>query len=384
MKNLAVSLVIALSVLVLSVACSTPNVPSGPPVPATPAPASPSTSNLMPPTSQEASWNAVIEAAKKEGKVNLYSFNLVGDIGIAVGKAFKDKYGITVDIITGRGAEILERVKTEKRLGNLTADIHDGSSVFTTSMKTEGLTISVADQLPVFRETAVWRANVFGLDIKDKHIAALSVYYQSPWINTRLIAPKDAPQMWRDLLKPEWKGKMILTDPTTSGGPQQFFVPLIREKVVDEEYLKALYQQDLLFATSLQDEARVLARGERPISIRGTVATYSRFAVEGAPIRAIDIKDGVVQVLSPTLVIFGGGPHPNATKLYYNWFMSAEGQGVWTKSASITSIRSDVPDSAPEASWITPQRPVLQTMEDNDRAAQLFKDRWPNTLWGRR
>ncbi|MEK7354506.1 MAG: extracellular solute-binding protein, partial [Chloroflexota bacterium] len=316
------------------VACAPQSAPAtSVPTPAASASVSVPASNLPPLTSQDAAWAKVIEAAKKEGKVSIYSYNLVGDIGLTVAKAFKDRFGITVDIITGRGAEILERVKTEKRLDKLTADIHDGTPVFAIAMKTEGLTVGLADQLPVFRETGVWRASVFGIDTTDKHVAAMTLQYRGPWINTREVMPKDVPEAWRELLKPQWKGKMMLTDPTTSGGPQQVFVPMIREKIIDDNYLIALYQQDLLFSSSSQDEGRMLARGERAISILASSATYFRYVAEGAPIKAIDMKDGVVLVLGPGMVAFNGGPHPNATKLFFNWFFSSDGQAVWTKIA---------------------------------------------------
>lgn len=340
--------------------------------------------SAAPVTSPQDPWSNVIESARKEGKVTVYSYNLVGDVGLAVSKAFKDQYGITVDVVTGRGAEFLERIKVEKRLGRLVADLHDGSSIHAGLMKQEGFTIPLAAELPIFRQEKIWAADPFSVDAKDKHIVAFSVYYQSPWINTKLVSPAEVPQVWRDLLKPQWKGKMILTDPTTSGGPQQMFVPLLRGGAIDEAFLKDLYKQDLMFSSSLQDEARVLARGERPLTIRGSAATFGRFVAEGAPIKAIDIADGVVQVTSPVAVVFSGGPHPNAARLFANWLLSKEGQEVYTRSASVTPMRSDVADSAPEPARITPKKPVLQTTEDNEKAGQLFRERWPDKLWGRR
>ncbi|MBI4289344.1 MAG: extracellular solute-binding protein [Chloroflexi bacterium] len=374
------------SLLILGVlsACA----PKAAPAPSTPAPparlpVSTPTSNLPLPTSQEAAWAKVVEAAKKEGGLTMYSFNLVGDVGVAVSRGFKERYGISLDIITGRGAEFVERLKTEKRMGKVVADAADGSSLHLMNMKAEGLTISVVDQSPVFSEQGVWAANVFSMDPKDKHLAGLSLNYWSPWINTKQVTAADVPQVWRDLLKPQFKGKMVLTDPTTSGGPQQFFVPLMRERVVDEEYLRALYKQDLLLSASLPDEGRLLARGERPISVRGSIATLAKFAAEGAPIKAIDMRDGVVQLVSPVTAIIAGAPHPNAARLFMNWFLSKEGQAVYTKASGAPPIRRDVADPSPEAARLTPQKAVLQTLEDNDKANQYFKDRWLDKLWGR-
>ena len=151
---------------------------------------------------------------------------------------------------------------------------------------------------------------------------------------------------------------------------------------MDEEFVKALYRQELKFALSPIDEASILARGESALSVMGVPSQYGRFVVEGAPIKAIDMKDGVALVTSPTMVALAG-PHPNAAKLFANWSFSQEGQEVYTRAASITPIRKDVHNSAPEASQLTPQRPVAEIYDDVNRAAQLVSEQWLNKLWGR-
>lgn len=328
-------------------------------------------------------WAKVVEAAKKEGKVNLYSYNLVGDIGLAVSRTFKERYGISVDIITGRGAEFMERIKTEKRLGSLVADLHDGSALHATNMRLAGFTIPLEGYLPALDNPAGWKANPWANDPANKHILGLATYAFSPWVNTKQVKPGEEPQEWKDLLTPQWKGRMMLTDPTTSGGPQQFFVPMMKAGVMDEAYIKALYKQELRFASSLQDEGLVLARGERSLSIRGSASQYSRMVVEGAPIKAIDMRDGVVAVVSPVMVVFAGGPHPNAARLFANWFISQEGLTTYGKAASLNPIRKDVADFSPGPARLTPQKPIIQTAEDLEQAAKLFRERWPDKLWGR-
>lgn len=386
MKRTAYVFFIFIMLLVtILIACAPKTAPTtAPSQPMSTQPAIVATPVPAPKTSEDTAWAKVIEAAKKEGTVNMYSYNLVGDVGLAVANGFYERYGIKLEIITGRGAEFLERLKTEKRMGRVVADAADGSSLHLLNYKNEGFSISLPDKVPVFREQGVWLTNVFGLDPKDKHIAGLSLNFYSPWINTKKLAtPADMPQVWRDLLKPQWKGNMILTDPTTSGGPQQFFVPLMREKVIDEDYLKALYKQDLLLSSSLLEEGRMLARGERAMSIRGSISTLAKFAAEGAPIKAIDMKDGVVELISPTAVVISGGPHPNAALLFMNWFLSKEGHTAFTKAASAPPVRKDVTDPSPETARITPQKPIVQTMKDLDDALELFKSNWLNKLWGR-
>ncbi|MBF8265878.1 MAG: Ferric transporter ATP-binding subunit, partial [Dehalococcoidia bacterium] len=287
-------LLVGMAVLMVISACAPGSTPTPAPAAPTPANTSISTSNVSPPTSQDTAWDKIVEAAKKEGKLTIYSFNFVGDTGISIAKAFKEKYGITVEIITGRGAEFTERLKTEKRMGSILADVCDNNATNAKTMKKEGLTKSVAGELPVLREKGVWVADVLGIDPQDKHLISFNFTIYSPWVNTRLVKSGEEPKVWKDLLDPKWKSKMIATDTTTSPGLYQSFVPLIREKVVDTEFLKALYNQDLRFSSTIQDEAGLLARGDRAISIRGNDSVYSRFINEGAPIKVIDLSDGVV------------------------------------------------------------------------------------------
>lgn len=378
-------LAIGVALLIILAACSpktqpspaAPSVPSSPqtvPTTTQPAPASV--------TPEQAAWNKVIEAAKKERMLTVYSYNFVGDIGIAANRAFKQKYGITIEFVTGRGAEFLERVKTEKRTGNVVADVAEGSSLHIENMKKEGLTLNVANALPVLREKDVWIADIFAMDPQDKQHYIFNFITYTPYINNQVIKPEEEPKVWQDILDPKWKGKMMVTDPTLSGGPYQFFVPLMREKIIDEEFLKNIYQQDIRFAASAPDEGGILSRKERVISIRGVDIVYSRFVAEGAPIKAIALSDSAV-VSTVTATVYGSAPHPNAARLFVNWLLSPEGQTIYCKGASMPSVRKDVPNFLPKNAQISPKRLIFMTSEDNDQATKLFRERWLNKLWGR-
>lgn len=383
MKNWVFATIVGLVVVLAACAPKTADTPALTPLVPQVVPIAPTIPVATAPGPEEAAWTKVVEAAKKEGRLTLYSYNMVGDIGLTVAEAFRKKYAIDVDIITGRGAEFLERVKTEKRVGQIVGDAHDGSSSHAISMKNERLTVSLAE-LPVFREKGVWRVDPFTLDSQDRNVASLNFIHYSPWVNTRQVKAGEEPKVWKDLLKPQWKGKMILTDPFTSGGPEKYFVPLIREKAIDEEFLKALYKQDLSFASSLQEEARLLSAGERLLSIRGSDGSYARYVVQGAPIKAIDMEDGIVLTASPVLAAFANSPHPNAAKLFINWLLSKDGIVIWSQAASNAGIRKDVMDYRPEAARLTPKHPIVMTEEDNDESVRLFRGRWLPKLWGRR
>ena len=83
-----------------------------------------------------------------------------------------------------------------------------------------------------------------------------------------------------------------------------------------------------------------------------------------------------------TLVVFKEPPHPNATKLYLDYFLSKEGQTAWTNTAGIASYRKDVPHEK-VAEYLVPKAGV--TYQDNS-GEELVKlkteiDTYLDTVW---
>ncbi|MBI4289222.1 MAG: extracellular solute-binding protein [Chloroflexi bacterium] len=382
-KRFYVSLISVIFLMFGAASCAPKTAPApaaSTPPRAGPTPTSP-LSNLSPPTSQDAAWAKVVEAARKEGRVVIYSFNFTGELGIMLQKAFKKRYGLDLEIVTGRGAEFIERLKTEKRVGQITADTTEGSAIHVKNMKLEGITVGVAGDLPAVNEKGKWVIDPFSLDPQDRHLIVHFISTYAPHVNTRLVKPGEEPKVWRDLLDPKWKGKMTITDHNIGGGPYLLFPPLMREKIIDDNFIRALYKQDLRFATSVVDESAQLARGEQYLMIRGSDSTSARFVAEGAPIRAAELQDGTT--ISPgTAAAIAGAPHPNAAKVFLNWIMSQEGQTVHGEGKKMGSVRTDVQDFRPAPLAFVPKRPVVMTVEDNDDGTRLFREKWINKLIG--
>src|SRR3990172_433118 len=59
-------------------------------------------------------WDKLVAEAKKEGKVVIYA-STIGGAREALTRAFRQKYGISLDIVMGRGAEIVAQIESERR-----------------------------------------------------------------------------------------------------------------------------------------------------------------------------------------------------------------------------------------------------------------------------
>ena len=375
MKNTRRHIVIGLIIVVVIAALSCAPT-SRPPQPATSSPAQPATAIGTAPqfsSPEDVKWAKIVEAAKKEGKVNAYDYFMVGDIGVAVSRAFEARYGIKLEMVPARGAETLERLKTERRIGAIVADMLGGSSPNTINMKREGLTEKVSDILPVFREKDVWAVDPLALD-PDGHVIGYNSSNINGYINTKLVKMEDAPKSLQDYLKPQWKGKIVASDPTISNSTYITFVPLLNRGIIDMAYIKALGEQNLILDVSPLGTFQKLARGDAYLTPPVSDSTTGPIAVTGAPVQAISLAHGTEAYMSAIAAV-KGAPHPNAALVYLNWRMSPEGQAVYGQSAGAGSVRKDVPDFRPPSLTAPAKDVIVVTAKDMDDAAKMFSDK---------
>src|SRR3954469_24122550 len=153
---------------------------------------------------------ALVEAAKKEGKVILYS-SMDLPVGEKLGKAFEAQHpGIAVQIERSGSERLFQRVDQEFASNIHAVDVintSDASHII--SWKKNGwlapfVTEDIAQHfLPEFRDP-------------DGMSATSRIYLSSIAYNTKLVKPEDAPKSWADLLDPKWAGKMVKGHPAYS------------------------------------------------------------------------------------------------------------------------------------------------------------------------
>ena len=66
---------------------------------------------------------------------------------------------------------------------------------------------------------------------------------------------------------------------------------------------------------------------------------------QGLPVMQIfsDKEGDTISTGAGHITTFKNAPHPNATKVYVNWFLSHEGQLIWQKLTGRNSFRTDIP-----------------------------------------
>lgn len=298
----------------------------------------------------ETEWQNLIIQAKKDGKVVIYS-STGSETRAGLVTAFHDKYGISVDYITGKGVDVIEKLMAERKVGIYTGDMYIGGNTPMLEMLKPAGALELVEPgliLPEVKDGKSWLDSSLYFVDKDRYILQFAAYPMPIFgINTQLVK-QDELASYKDLLTPKWKGKFVMNDPTRAGLGSKWFQAESRRMGLD--FMKTLAKQEPVIITDQRLQLEWLAHGKYPLLIGPKSDTFAEFYKAGAPIRVIDPKEGGILTSGSGNVSFlSKKPHPYAAKLFMNWLLSREGQIVFSKATLVHSGRVDVPfDFLPE------------------------------------
>src|SRR6202140_1409249 len=292
--------------------------------------AAPARAEAPPP---EASTPQLIEAAKKEAKVVLYSAMDL-PVGEKLGKAFEAQYpGIQVQIERSGSERLFQRIDQEFASNIRAADVVNSSdaSHFITWKKNGWLAPFVTEDiarhfLPEYRDP-------------DGMSATTRIYLSSIAYNTNLVKPDDAPKSFADLLDPKWAGKMVKGHPAYSGTIMTATFQVVREFGWD--YYEKLSKQRVMQVQSSTDRPKKLALGERSVFADGNEYGVVLLKEAGQPVEPVYPAEGAPTISGPT-GIFATAPHPNAARLFQAWLHTRETQQFFTEFTAQYSAHAQV------------------------------------------
>jgi ABC-type Fe3+ transport system substrate-binding protein len=294
-----------------------------------------------------AKWDALVAAAKKEGKVVV-----IGPPDAVVRKAlpeaFKAKYGINVEYIGGRGTETAAKLRAERGAGIYTVDVAFGGSdsmqgtyyneKYIAPMKPELIDPNVTDPTK-WKKGKLWFS-----DPEDMYVLRLfSTAGPILFINTDQVHPGDL-KTAQDIIDPKWKGKIAVHDPTTAGSglgqATRFYLQF------GDDFIKKLYvDQKPVINRDRRQITDGVARGAYAIALDGEDESLRRLKADGLPIDAVyKLVDmgGTVSSGIGQMVLMDKAPNPNAARLFVNWIASKEGLEIFAKARGEVPTRNDI------------------------------------------
>lgn len=260
---------------------------------------------------------ALIEAAKKEGKVSYYT---AMDLSVAepMARAFEAKYpGIKVAVERTGSERLFNRIAQEVASKIYRVDVaNSADAAHFLPWKRQGwlqpfVTVDIAENVPAEQR------DPDGTYVNQRtHLSAIAY-------NTSLVKPEDAPKGFADLLDPKYSAKMVKAHPGYSGTIMTATQQLAQ--ALGWEYFEKLAKQKVLQVQSATEPPKKIEAGERAIAVDGSDYLFWMAKERGAPIQVVHAVEGTPLITNP-MAVFKAAPNPNAARLLVAWIISAEGQ----------------------------------------------------------
>jgi iron(III) transport system substrate-binding protein len=295
----------------------------------------------------------VIAAAKNEGKAVVYG-SLETESADAIFKVFRQKTGIELDYWRASSTKAMDRALSEYRAGRPLFD----------AVLTNDNPMQIMLKEGIFAKYDSPSAKEFTKESIDPELGpryrnvVIGILY-----NKSMIKPADAPKSLEDLLKPQFRGKIVMPDPTQHTTTAQWLASL--EKLLGKDkadkYIRDLAAMKPIFVESLLPAAERVASGETPLGI-AYVKYVHTFAERGAPIDYVRL--GKMMGDGHYVTLGNKAPHPNAGKAFIDFFLGPESMAMLAKQGEFVNrrgIKSSIADAD-----------KIQFVEMNDLDAKGF------------
>jgi iron(III) transport system substrate-binding protein len=333
------------------------------------------------PPGYPASYAATVAAAKKEGKVVIYSTTDTR-LASSLVRDFKALYpGVDVEYNDMNSTEIYSRYVSEMAAGGASADLLWNSSMdLQMKLVTEGYAQPYkspeAAALPAW---ANYQDTAYGTTFEP----AVMVY------NKRLVPATEAPASHAALLallaaKPDkYQGKVTTYDIEKSGVGYLLATNDVAHNKQFWDLAAAFGKAGVRMQSSTGTMMERISSGEQLIGYN-ILGSYAHARAKQDPSIGYVVPSDYVLVLARVAAISKAAKHPNAAKLWLDYLLSKRGQTLIANDAQLFSIRADVSGEATAAGLTKqygatlkpiPVSPVI--LSDMEPARRLaFIKRW--------
>lgn len=141
-----------------------------------------------------------------------------------------------------------------------------------------------------------------------------------------------APTSWDDLLKPEFKGQLMVAHPSTSGTSYTALATVLQIRGQDAgwAYLKQYAGQMLQFTKSGAAPAKFAGQGEAAVAIVFSHDIVHEIDDNGLPLELTFPAEGTGYEIGG-MGILKGAKHLDAAQKWFDWAISAEAQALGPK-----------------------------------------------------
>ena len=344
-----------------------------------PAPAPAADNTAAPAAETTAPEQSLIDAAKAEGELVVYG-SCEEEYLAAACEHFEELYGIKVQYQRLSTGEV--QAKIEEENGNPSADVWFGGT-------TDPYNVVAAEGLLEAYE-AENASHLLSSQYRDPDGYWYGIYkgILGFMVNKDELARMnlEAPADWQDLLKPEYKGLIWLSNYNTAGTAKLVINTMIQKYGHDEgiQYLVDLDKNIQVYTKSGSGPSKNVGTGECVIGIGFLHDGITQIVDNGYENVQLIIPSSGTSFEIGATAIFKGAKHPNAAKLWVEYALSPECVELAAKNGSYQFLVIDnakQPEQAAEFG-LDPENVMDYDFEDAKNNIKTYVEEVMNALGG--
>jgi ABC-type Fe3+ transport system substrate-binding protein len=276
------------------------------------------------------STDVLYERAKAEGTVALYGAGPPEPFRRWIADFQKQYPGVTVEFTGGLSNALDQKIEQQLAAHKMTADV--------------GIFQTMQDFVRWKKQGALMLFRPDGFDTidpafkdEDGAFTTVSVNLVTYAYNTQGVGAADVPKSALDFLKPMFKGKLITSDPGDDDAGLMAFHAIVNKYGWD--YMSKYMAMAPRFTRDGHAVVSNAVADGTALATFDSTSTTPRLIAAGKPIQMVLSQADPTPVFLVAGAIFAGAPHPNAAKLFLDWYLAPEQQ----RRNGAFSARSDVP-----------------------------------------
>jgi iron(III) transport system substrate-binding protein len=269
--------------------------------------------------------------AVRAGDITAYTALEEDDVKVYLDAFHKAKPGIKVNILRLSTGDLIARVLAEK--ANPRHDVIWGVAL------TQMVDPRILEMAEPYKPAGADQMKTQFRDPQNRWFATTG-YFAGFCVNTEVLQKKNLPMpaSWQDLLKPEYKGQIVMPNAASSGTGYLQVVSILQMKGEEKgwQYLKDLDKNMAQYIKSGSRPCKMAATGEYAIGVSFAFSGVKQI-MEGYPIKLVIPSEGAGYEIEVSMLM-KTAKNKDDSKQFLDWLLTLDAAKLYGERAEMSSV----------------------------------------------
>ena len=269
--------------------------------------------------------------AARAGEITAYTALEEDDVKVYLDAFQKAKPGIKVNILRLSTGDLIARILAEK--SNPRHDVIWGVAL------TQMVDPRILEMAEPYKPAGADQMKAQFRDPQNRWFATTG-YFAGFCVNTEVLQKKNLPMpaSWQDLLKPEYKGQIVMPNAASSGTGYLQVVSLLQMKGEEKgwQFLKDLDKNMAQYIKSGSRPCKMAATGEYAIGVSFAFSGVKQI-MEGYPIKLVIPSEGAGYEIEVSMLM-KTAKNKEDSKQFFDWLLTLDAAKLYGERAEMSSV----------------------------------------------